>query len=242
MNIDDTLQQYALRTGHRLTAKAALVDMDGTLYDSMPLHAAAWHQMISSLGIDCTTDEFFLYEGRTGADTINIMWQRAYGHNATPETAKELYERKAALFAKMPIPETIPGAQKMIATLLGNGISTVLVTGSGQSTTLNRLNKDFPDAFPENMRITAASVTHGKPHPEPFLKAMQLAQVNPWESIAIDNAPLGVEAARRSGAFTIGIVTGPIQTQTLYNAGADIVYTSMHNLIADLPTLLQKLP
>lgn len=235
MNLQQAIENYRKRTqSERFCPKAALLDMDGTLYDSMASHARAWHRMISELGIDCTANEFYLYEGRTGADTINIMWQRAYGHDADAETARELYNRKAEYFAAMPRPETINGAQQAVAAMLEAGLTTVLVTGSSQPTTLNRLDTDFPGAFPAGRRITAASVVHGKPHPEPYLKAMTLADAEPWQCIAIDNAPLGVESASRSGAFTVGIVTGPITPDTLYDAGADIVYTSMHDLRNDL--------
>ncbi|MCM1021249.1 MAG: HAD-IA family hydrolase [Muribaculum sp.] len=233
--IDRYNQQVA---PYKFSPRAALFDMDGTLYDSMPNHAHAWHQMISELGIDCTPDEFFLYEGRTGTDTINILWQRAYGRDVEPIKAKELYARKASYFSKMGAPKLIEGAQQTVSALLAYGITTVLVTGSGQPTTLGRLDNDFPGAFPKQRRITAASVTRGKPHPEPFLKAMQLAQAKPWQCIAIDNAPLGVESAHRAGAFTIGIITGPINPDTLYNAGADIVYTSMSDIERDLTNLL----
>ena len=42
---------------------AALIDMDGVLYDSMPRHAQAWHKMMSEIGIQTDPDEFYLYEG-----------------------------------------------------------------------------------------------------------------------------------------------------------------------------------
>lgn len=225
-------------TPHKLAPSAALIDMDGTLYNSMPNHAKAWHRTISELGISCTLEEFFLYEGRTGSDTINLIWNRAFGKDADPEEAARIYDKKAAYFAQMGIPGTITGAQSAVAALIDRNITTVLVTGSGQPSTLQRLDTDFPNAFPTHRRITSASVTHGKPHPEPFQKAMQLANVKPWQCIAIDNAPLGVESAAKAGAFTIGIVTGPIQVSDLYNAGADIVFTSMQELTEKLTELL----
>ena len=64
---------------------AALIDMDGTLYDSMGHHADAWMKMVSGLGINMPRDEFFRYEGRTGASTINIIFNKAYGRDATQE-------------------------------------------------------------------------------------------------------------------------------------------------------------
>ena len=220
---------------------AALIDMDGTLYDSMGNHADAWHRMISELGITCSRDEFFLYEGRTGASTLNLIFQRAYGRNATPVEIEELYHRKTVYFSQMPQVETMPGAKDMLSTLQQSGIRRVLVTGSGQSTLLNRLDTDFPGAFAQNMRISSRNVTHGKPHPEPYIKAMQLARVKPSQSIAIENAPLGVKSAATAGAFTIAVTTGPIPRPELENAGAAVIFSSMLECARYMPQLLLEL-
>lgn len=239
MNELQAIQNYMTRNDLMSFAPTtALIDMDGTLYDSMGHHADAWYRLISGLGIECTRDEFFLYEGRTGTDTINLLFRRAYGHDASPEEAKELYRKKTVYFSEMPPVTPVNGAQHMVATLLDHGLTTVLVTGSGQNTLLNRLDKDFPNAFPQGLRVTGHDVTHGKPHPEPFLKGMSLAGSHPENSIAIDNAPLGVMAGTASGAFTIGVTTGPIPEQALIDAGADIVYPSMEALARNIHKLL----
>lgn len=224
-----------------VTPKAALIDMDGTLYDSMGNHASAWYRMITELGIEATRNEFFLYEGRTGASTINIIFQRAYGRNATPAEIEELYHRKTVYFSEMPPVNPMPGAKDMIDTFIKSGINRVLVTGSGQSSLINRLNNDFPNAFAPDMRITSRDVTKGKPHPEPYIKAMQLARVSPSASIAIENAPLGIESAVAAGAFTIAVTTGPIPRSAMENAGASIIFSSMQECAENLPQLLFQL-
>jgi HAD superfamily hydrolase (TIGR01509 family) len=132
----------------------------------------------------------------------------------------------------------MPGADKMIGEFRGRGISTVLVTGSGQHSLLDRLERDYPGAFPADLRITSHDVFHGKPHPEPYLKAMQRVDVTPECSIAVDNAPMGVISGAESGAFTIGVTTGPIPEKELVDAGADIVYSSMPELAQHLLLLL----
>lgn len=242
MNEKEAIERYMQR--HRLndfSPKAALIDMDGTLYDSMGHHADAWYKLISGLGIECCREEFFLYEGRTGVSTINLLFNRAYGHDATTEEARELYKTKTELFSAMPPVDPMPGARAMVDTLLSRDITTVLVTGSGQNTLLNRLDTDFPGAFPAGRRITSHDVKFGKPHPEPFLRAMELAGVSAEQSIAIDNAPMGVKSGAASGAFTIGVVTGPIPEEELWNAGADIVYSSMPQLARQIQNLLNTL-
>lgn len=207
--------------------KAALIDMDGTLYDSMPNHARAWQRMMKTIGVDVPYDEFFLYEGQTGANTIDLLIRRAFGRPATDVEKRELYALKSEYFAEQPPVEVMPGAVKMVETLRSHGVDTVLVTGSGQNTLLSRLEKDFPGAFPPQKRITSASVTHGKPHPEPYLKGLELAGVRPQESVVIDNAPLGTASGHAAGIYTVGVVTGPIPGVELLANGADIVYNSM---------------
>lgn len=220
---------------------AALIDMDGTLYDSMKSHTAAWHRMVTELGVEADRDEFYLYEGRTGASTINMIFNRAYGRDASPEEIEELYHRKTVYFSELPPVKPMPGAREMLDFMIAVGMKRVLVTGSGQNTLLNRLDDDYPGAFLPGMRVTSRDVKLGKPHPEPYIRAMQMARVKPSQSIAIENAPLGVKSASAAGAFTIGLTTGPIPGRELKEAGADIVYPSMqaladdfHNLVYDM--------
>ncbi len=220
---------------------AALIDMDGTLYDSMGNHADAWYRMISELGIEVSRDEFFLYEGSTGAATINKIFNRAYGRDATPDEIAELYHRKTVYFSEMPKVRPMPGAKEMLDIFLNAGMRCVLVTGSGQSSLLKRIDKDFPGVFAPKKMVTSHDVTHGKPHPEPFLRAMQLADVHPSQAIAIENAPLGVKSASDAGAFTIAVTTGPIPRSEMEKAGATIVYSSMHECVKHLPSLIGQL-
>lgn len=225
----------------RVVPKAALIDMDGTLYDSMPNHTAAWHRMMSEQGISCERDEFYLYEGATGAATIDKLFLRAYGRNATPEEIERLYRLKTEYFKELPAVSPMPGAGEMLRTLKEMGLKRVLVTGSGQGSLLGRISSDFPGIFEPDMRVTSRDVAHGKPHPEPFIRAMQLAGVSPSQSIVIENAPLGVEAGDRAGAFTIGITTGPIPRKTMEDAGAAIVFGSMPEFAEKLPLLILSL-
>ena len=221
--------------------KAALIDMDGTLYDSMPNHARAWMRLMNTIKVRAREEEFFLHEGCTGAWIINEMIQRRFGRPATDREKTELYALKAKFFADQPPVALMPGAVEMVDGFRQRGIDTILVTGSGQNSLLNRLETDFPGAFPPHKRVTSASVTHGKPHPEPFLKGLELAGALPSEAIAVDNAPLGVKSARDAGVFTVGVVTGPIPREKLLDAGAHAVYDSLDRFAADLPRLLTQL-
>ena len=207
--------------------KAALIDMDGVLYDSMPWHSKAWRKTMFDLGLDIPEEEFFLYEGMTGPATINLLVEREKGETLSLEKCREIYAGKAARFREMGEAPLMPGAQEMIRNLQERGIQRVLVTGSAQSSLLDRLDRDYPDGFQPGKRVTANDVTNGKPHPEPYLKGLQKAGVDAAEAFVIENAPLGVKAGKGAGIFTVAVTTGPIPCEEFEKAGADIIFDSM---------------
>lgn len=219
--------------------RAALIDMDGTLYDSMPNHARAWMRVMADIGVDARPEEFFRFEGCTGAWIINHMIERQFGRPATDSEKVDFYARKAEYFVQMPPVSPIEGARELVTALQRHGIITVLVTGSGQNSLLSRLEEDFPGAFPAERRVTSASVTRGKPAPDPYLKGLELAGIaDPAQAIAIDNAPLGTRSGHAAGIPTAGVVTGPIDARELASNGADIVFISMSECAKTLPQLL----
>ncbi|MBR5551984.1 MAG: HAD-IA family hydrolase [Muribaculaceae bacterium] len=243
MEISDDIILSFLKRRHykQLQPIAALIDMDGTLYDSMGNHADAWHRLATELGIPTTREEFFLYEGRTGASTLNLLFNRAYNRDATAQEIEELYARKALYFTQMPAVKPMPGAMQMLNFFKEVNMRRVLVTGSGQRSLIDRLERDFPGAFTSSMMVTSRDVKCGKPHPEPFIKAMEMARVRPSQAIAIENAPLGVKSASAAGAFTVAVTTGPIPREELIKAGAAIVFDSMEQCAEMLPQLVFKM-
>ena len=236
------IDSWQRRNSYSVTGiRAALIDMDGTLYDSMPLHSRAWERLAREEGLTVAPGEFFMHEGRTGAATINLLMRRERNRDATDNELHDLYQRKTEYFRELPQPPVMPGAAQMLDVLRRAGITRVLVTGSGQNSLIDRLDTDFPGAFLSGMRVTSRDVVQGKPHPEPFLKGMAIAKAEPGQTIVIENAPLGVEAGHRSGAFTIAVNSGPIPVSALEEAGADIVFPSMTDLAMSLPSLIDAL-
>lgn len=208
--------------------KAALIDMDGVLYDSMPRHCKAWRRSMLEEGLDIPEEEFFLYEGMTGAATVNLLMEREKGHTLSDEECRAIYMRKAAYFQEMGEAGPMPGASRMIDMLHKAGLTTVLVTGSAQGSLLDRLDIDYPGAFPSERRVTALDVKNGKPHPEPYLRGLEKAGVSPLEAVVIENAPLGVRAGKGAGVFSIAWMTGPIPAESFLAEGANLLLQRDH--------------
>ena len=204
--------------------------MDGVLFDSMPNHAYAWSHAMTDFGLKMEPEEVYMNEGRTGKGTINILSNRYWGRNATDEEVQRIYDAKSALFNSLPEARPMPGAMVLLQKIRKQGLMRVIVTGSATHALLDRVNAAFPDIFSKELMVTAFDVKHGKPNPEPYLMGLKKANINADEAIVVENAPLGVQAARAAGIFTIAVNTGPLEDEVLKEAGADLVMPSMQYL------------
>ena len=217
---------------------AVFFDMDGVLFDSMKFHAEAWVKALTDVRIPFTHYEAYMNEGRTGHSTIDGAYNRTHGRDATEEEKQQIYKLKSRYFETYGASPVMPFSADLLSHIKSQGKHIYLVTGSGQASLLDALQLHFPGVFLKENMITAFDVTQGKPHPEPYLKALQKSGVAPWEVVVVENAPLGVEAAKAAGLFTIAVNTGPLDTKVLYDCGADIVLDSMEHLFQSWNTFV----
>lgn len=91
----EAYRNYLARTGNApAPIAAALIDMDGVLYDSMTNHSKAWKRLSDEEGWTYDENEFFLYEGMTGAAIIRLIAKRNGKGDVSDEEAKRLYAKK----------------------------------------------------------------------------------------------------------------------------------------------------
>jgi len=231
MNIKESIARYLYGSGHSyINLKAVLFDMDGVLFDSMPYHADAWVTSMAKFDLPMTREIAFLNEGRTGMSTISMIYKEKYGVEPSKELVDRIYEDKCNEFSKHPEPERMPGAYELIHKIKRQNIIPVLVTGSGQYSLFDRIDRVYKDMFAHDKMVTAYDVRHGKPNPEPYLMGLKKAGVQANEAIVIENAPIGVQAGVAAGIFTIGVNTGPLNPKVLLDEGANLLYPSMQAL------------
>lgn len=208
-----------------------LFDMDGVLYDSMPNHAIAWERAMASFGLTFTSADAYATEGARGVDTVRECMKRQLDKTISESEAQHIYDHKAEIFASLPTAEVMPGAKTLMDKIHRQGMQIGIVTGSAQRPLIARVLDDFSDYVTEQHIVTAYDVSNGKPHPEPYLMGMEkCGNISPSDTIVIENAPLGVEAGHRSGAYTIAVNTGPLPDSLLLQKGADILFPSMQAL------------
>jgi beta-phosphoglucomutase-like phosphatase (HAD superfamily) len=129
----------------------------------------------------------------------------------------------------------------LLQKIKSEGRQIVLVTGSGQASLLENLNMDFPAIFNKNNTVTAFDVKLGKPNPEPYLLALKKSGREPHEAIVVENAPLGILAAKAAGLSVIAVNTGTLDDKILYDCGAKIVLSSMKELFEKWEKLFKNI-
>ena len=227
----DSIKRYLEKHGYEeFCPKAVLFDMDGVIYDSMPNHAVSWHESMADYGLQMPPDGAYRYEGMRGVETIKLLARQQWQRELTDEEAEKMYAHKSALFAqrvKTHPANIMPGIKTLMQQIKDDGLKICVVTGSGQHTLLDKLLTDFDGLLSAGLIVTAFDVRHGKPDPEPYVVGMHKCDVEPWETIVVENAPLGVQAAVAAHCLTIAVNTGPLPSQELAAAGADMVFPAM---------------
>ena len=213
--------------------RAYFFDMDGVLFNSMPHHAIAWEEVMKEHDLPFTAYDCYLNEGRTGESVIREAMWKARNRDATPDEIKQIYTEKSERFNLL--------AQQAGGTVVVDGVAEVLryvqstgsqiwvVTGSGMRNLLDNLNNALPPVFQRDRMITAFDVTHGKPDPEPYLKAWERSGLKKEQCFVIENAPLGIRSGKAAGLTVYAVNTGILTREDL--AQADQVFDSMAELL-----------
>jgi HAD superfamily hydrolase (TIGR01509 family) len=180
---------------------AVLWDMDGTLVDTEPYWIEAEHELVAAHG-GVWNDEFaHQLVGNALEVSAQLIIDKSGIELSVPEVIDALLLRVIAQVEKR-IPWR-PGARELLGELGELGVPSLLVTMSWRSLA-DTVVRQLPEgAF--HALVTGDEVSHGKPHPEPYLAAARLVGAEPGACIAIEDSPAGVRSATAAGVPTIAI-------------------------------------
>ncbi|MFO8018331.1 MAG: HAD family phosphatase [Promethearchaeia archaeon] len=181
-----------------------IFDMDGVLADTGPIHFESWKKMAKEQGAEFTKDFF---EETFGQQAVTIT-RKLLGDDYSDDEIERLADLKEQYYRDMVRGELEPlaGVMDLIKQLDQKGVNLGVGSSGAEAnvdlllTTLNI--KDYFDVI-----VTAEDVEEGKPEPGVFLKAAREVSVAPRNTIVIEDAPVGIEAARRAGMKTIALMT-----------------------------------
>ena len=183
--------------------KAVIFDLDGVLVDSMPYHADAWVSVFKDVGINIRREDIYNIEGSNHIGIINLVFKKA-GRTPDPADFVRLAQKKQQIFTKINKVRVFDGIYECINSLRNKCLLAV-ASGSDRAVVIELIERFFPKIF--TVIVSGNDVLEGKPNPEPYLKAVEMLKVNKDECIVIENAPLGVESAKRAGLYCIAIPT-----------------------------------
>lgn len=239
MKMKQAIERYLLKHGYaEWQPQVALFDMDGVLYDSMPNHAKAWHDSMAQYGVEMSMEEAYAYEGMRGYETIQLVAGRQWGREISEEESVEMYRVKSACYSACPVAPMMQGTYQLQQLMKQLGLRIGVVTGSGQPSLLERVQRDYHGLLSPEIFVTALNIKRGKPAPDPYLKGMEMAGSMPWQTIVVENAPLGVRAGVAAGCFTVAVNTGPLPDDILLREGADLLFHNMDEFSGQLPELV----
>ena len=205
--------------------RAVVFDMDGVLIDSHPAHLTAWQEFLRSLGVDAPHSELsFILEGRTRGEILRHF----LGELPQPELSR-LGRLKDEIFRALESSiGSFPGVLGFLKGLQRLNISCGIATSASEIRTASTIERLGLGGFFETV-ITASDVVAGKPHPQVYQLACQRMCVLPSQSLAFDDAPAGVLAARKAGLRCVGVSQNGMM-QALLNAGAEQVIPNFVDL------------
>jgi HAD superfamily hydrolase (TIGR01509 family) len=191
-------------------AAAVLFDMDGLLVDSEPLWTIAEKELAAQLGGTWSRELKAAIVG-TRLDVSVPMILDFYGVASGPAEANAmefLDTRMVELFrARLPL---MPGALELVDGVRALGVRTALVSSSYRELVDAALISLGPDRF--DVTLAGDEVVHGKPSPEPYLRACALLGVAPASVVILEDAISGIESGEAAGATVVAVPwAGPIE-------------------------------
>jgi HAD superfamily hydrolase (TIGR01509 family) len=174
--------------------RAYLLDCDGTIADSMPLHYLAWRAALAEWQCTFTEERFYAWGGMPPV----VIVERLALEQGLTVPADRVAQRKEEVYLELlPRLTAVPEVLECVLAARGR-VPMAIVSGSPRESVVATLGAlDLLDAF--DTLVCAGDYTRGKPDPEPFLLAASRLDVEPRSCVVFEDSELGIEAARAAG-------------------------------------------
>ena len=224
--------------------KAIIFDVDGTLVDSVDIHAQAWVDAFKEFGRDIEFDAVRGQIGKGGDQLMPVFLSK----EELADKGEELNERRGEILKERYLSKIKPFAdvRALFERIKADGTRIVLAS-SAKADELETYKKI---ANIEGLIVAETSsddAERSKPEPDIFEAAMaKLGDVASDEVIVIGDTPYDAEAAAKAGLRTIGVLCGGFSEDSLRKAGCIAIYEGPTDLLAQydrsplIPTPVQS--
>lgn len=209
--------------------KAAIFDVDGTLVDTVDLHAEAWVETLKHFGVDTTFDEIRRQIGKGGDQLLpglvppDMLSQR---QEEIESFRADLYKRDFMARAR-----PFPGVPDLFRRLREAGLKIALAS-SGKEEEVGHYKGLIGIEDLVDVATTSDDAERSKPFPDIFEAAFRkLGLEDPSEAMVVGDTPYDAEAARAGGFASIGVLCGGFEEQALVAAGCVAIYRDAAHLL-----------
>lgn len=212
--------------------RAVLFDMDGLLLDSEPLWFEAERAVMARLGAPWTAGDQEALLGGSLERTVSYMLGKAAaarpgarggadGLAGAAQVGRWLLAGMTGLILARGVPLR-PGARELLAEVAAAGVPHALVTSSHREIMLAALEATKLEF---TVTVCREDVAHGKPEPEPYLRAASLLKVPPEGCVVLEDSPSGIASAQAAGCAVIAVPSLPLP-----GLPAALTVASLHDL------------
>ncbi|HET7755192.1 MAG TPA: HAD family hydrolase [Anaeromyxobacteraceae bacterium] len=208
--------------------RAALFDIDGTLIDTVDLHAAAWQQAFEHFGVAVSYDEVRSQIGKGGDKLIPVFLSPEEEERFGPDL--EEYRNGLYLREYLPLAVPFPGARELLERVAGAGIAVALASSCKKAELEHNLRLVGIEQL-VSAAVTSDDIEESKPEPDVFEAALDKLGVEGQAALAIGDSPYDATAAARAGVRTIGLLCGGFPAEALRDAGCIALYEGPADLL-----------
>ncbi|PYX65102.1 MAG: HAD family hydrolase [Acidobacteria bacterium] len=213
---------------------AVIFDVDGTLVDSVGLHAEAWHEAFHHFGFEIPTAAIRTQIGKGGDKLMPFLLSK----QDLEEKGEQIEKYRSELFMRkyMPKVRSFPRVRELFERIRADRKKIALASSSDKKQ-LTILKKIAQVEDVVDCETSADDIDSSKPDPDVFHAALKcLRQPEPDEAIAVGDTPYDAEGARKAGIQTIGLLSGGLRESSLRAAGCIAIYRDPADLLANYET------
>ena len=209
--------------------RAVVFDIDGTLLDSVDLHAQAWVEAFAHFGIATRAADVRRQIGKGGDQLLPVFVDP--DRLAREGEAIEAYRSELFRRDYLPRVRPFPGVRALLTHVRDAG-QTVALASSGKASEVARYQEILGIADLVAAAVTSDDADRSKPHPDIFEAALARLPGLPAEAVmAVGDTPYDAQAAGRAGIATLGLLCGGFPEADLSAAGCAAIYRDPQDLL-----------
>ena len=209
--------------------KAVIFDIDGTLVDSVDLHARAWQEAFEHFGKTVDYDAVRSQIGKGGDQLLPVFLSK----EEQERFGKELEEYRGKLFQSKYLSQVkpFPGVRELFERVKRDGKQIALASSAKEDEVdVYKRIAHVEDLVEE--QTSSDDAERSKPHPDIFEAALErLNDVAAEEAVAIGDSPYDAIAAKKANMQSIGVLSGGFPEEDLRSAGCSEIYRDCVDLL-----------